>query len=89
MTLRVEESACQWLDLPAGSLLTVPINHNEGNYTCDAETLARLNANGQVVDCDAVYADLIKPAERKRIHTFLSTSPVHMKWKLQKEPHEV
>ncbi len=34
-------------------------------------------------------AEAIKPARRKRIHTFLSTSPVHMKWKLQKEPHEV
>jgi 2-isopropylmalate synthase len=34
-------------------------------------------------------AEAIKPAERKRIHTFLSTSPVHMKWKLQKEPHQV
>jgi 2-isopropylmalate synthase len=34
-------------------------------------------------------AEAIKPAERKRIHTFISTSPVHMKYKLQKEPHEV
>src|SRR3954467_546992 len=34
-------------------------------------------------------AEAIKPATRKRIHTFISTSPVHMKWKLQKEPHEV
>src|SRR3954453_3431920 len=34
-------------------------------------------------------AEAIKPAQRKRIHTFLSTSPVHMKWKLQKEPHDV
>jgi 2-isopropylmalate synthase len=34
-------------------------------------------------------AEAIKPAGRKRIHTFISTSPVHMKWKLQKEPHEV
>src|SRR4051812_13336837 len=34
-------------------------------------------------------AEAIKPAQRKRIHTFLSTSPVHMKYKLQKEPHEV
>ena len=33
--------------------------------------------------------EAIKPAKRGRIHTFLSTSPVHMKWKLQKEPHEV
>jgi 2-isopropylmalate synthase len=34
-------------------------------------------------------AEAIKPARRKRIHTFISTSPVHMKHKLQKEPHEV
>jgi 2-isopropylmalate synthase len=34
-------------------------------------------------------AEAIKPAGRGRIHTFLSTSPVHMKYKLQKEPHEV
>jgi phosphoribosylformylglycinamidine synthase len=47
--LRVEESACQWLDLPAGTVVRVPINHNEGNYICDPETLERLNASGQVV----------------------------------------
>ena len=34
-------------------------------------------------------AEAIRPAKRSRIHTFLSTSPVHMKYKLQKEPHEV
>src|SRR5260221_11992272 len=34
-------------------------------------------------------AEAIRPAKRKRIHTFLSTSPVHMKYKLQKDPHEV
>jgi 2-isopropylmalate synthase len=34
-------------------------------------------------------AEAIRPAERRRIHTFLSTSPVHMKYKLEKEPHEV
>src|SRR5436190_6664489 len=34
-------------------------------------------------------AEAIKPAKQKRIHTFLSTSPVHMKYKLQKEPREV
>ena len=33
--------------------------------------------------------EAIKPAEKKRIHTFLSTSPVHMKWKLQMEPEKV
>jgi 2-isopropylmalate synthase len=34
-------------------------------------------------------AEAIKPARRKRIHTFISTSPVHMKWKLQMEPEKV
>jgi 2-isopropylmalate synthase len=34
-------------------------------------------------------AEAVKHARQPRIHTFLSTSPVHMKWKLQKEPHEV
>ena len=33
--------------------------------------------------------EAIKPAKRGRIHTFISTSPVHMKWKLQKEPEKV
>src|SRR3982075_726779 len=33
--------------------------------------------------------EAIKPAKRGRIHTFLSTSPVHMKWKLQLEPQTV
>ena len=36
-----------------------------------------------------VAADAIKNAARGRIHTFVSTSPIHMKHKLQKEPEEV
>ena len=46
--LRVD-GTCDWLDVPLGTVLEVPINHNEGNFTCDAETLACLNDNGQVV----------------------------------------
>src|SRR5262245_38840049 len=33
--------------------------------------------------------EAIRPARRSRIHTFISTSPVHMKWKLQMEPEKV
>src|ERR1700683_2798384 len=33
--------------------------------------------------------EAIKPARQSRIHTFLATSPVHMKWKLQLEPEKV
>ena len=31
----------------------------------------------------------LKPAERKRIHTFIATSPIHMKYKLKMSPEEV
>jgi 2-isopropylmalate synthase len=34
-------------------------------------------------------AEAIRKAKRGRIHTFISTSPVHMKWKLQMEPEAV
>ncbi|PKQ19703.1 MAG: phosphoribosylformylglycinamidine synthase I [Actinobacteria bacterium HGW-Actinobacteria-6] len=49
ITVTVEKSACQWMDATPGSLLRLPINHNEGNYICDPETLARMEANGQIV----------------------------------------
>ncbi len=32
-----------------GDVLKVPIAHGEGNYTCDAQTLASLKANNQIV----------------------------------------
>jgi 2-isopropylmalate synthase len=34
-------------------------------------------------------AEAIKPAQRSRIHIFLSTSPLHMKYKLRMEPEQV
>ena len=34
-------------------------------------------------------AEAIRPAARKRIHTFVSTSPLHMRVKLRMEPEEV
>jgi 2-isopropylmalate synthase len=34
-------------------------------------------------------AEALKPAARPRIHTFIATSPLHMKYKLQMEPDEV
>jgi phosphoribosylformylglycinamidine synthase len=38
----------------AGQILSIPINHFEGNYTCDAETLALLQGDDRVV---ARYVD--------------------------------
>ena len=39
-------------------------------------------------DIDACY-EALKSAKRFRIHTFISTSPLHMKHKLNKSPEEV
>jgi phosphoribosylformylglycinamidine synthase len=36
-------------DYAKGEIIDIPINHGEGNYYCDGETLAKLEANGQVV----------------------------------------
>ncbi len=36
-------------DLTAGQRLTIPINHFEGNYTCDGATLAQLKAEDRIV----------------------------------------
>jgi 2-isopropylmalate synthase len=46
--------------------------------------LAR-SAPGDILRC----AEALKPAARRRIHTFISTSPLHMKYKLRMAPHEV
>jgi len=45
-------------------------------------------ARATAMDIDRC-AEAVKPAERKRIHTFISTSPLHMKYKLQMEPEAV
>jgi 2-isopropylmalate synthase len=46
--------------------------------------LARASAN----DIDRA-AEALKPAERRRIHTFIATSPLHMRVKLQMTPEQV
>ncbi len=35
--------------VPIGTELRIPINHFEGNYTCDTETLSQLKGEGRVV----------------------------------------
>src|ERR1700742_3792365 len=45
-------------------------------------------ARAQVNDIERA-GEAVKPAARGRIHTFISTSPLHMKHKLQMEPEKV
>jgi phosphoribosylformylglycinamidine synthase I len=48
--LRVERTGTVLTtDVETGSVLRIPINHFEGNYTCDPETLAELRAEERVV----------------------------------------
>src|SRR5262245_18371286 len=68
---------------------------SEGDFQAVQE-IARRTKNAVVAGLTrAGQADIdrageaIKPAKRSRIHTFISTSPVHMKWKLQLEPEKV
>lgn len=49
VSVRTEGADCAWLDAPKGTVLTLPVNHNEGNYICDEATLARITERGQVV----------------------------------------
>ena len=68
---------------------------SEGDFSAVSEIAQRTKnsvvcglARAAFKDIDRC-AEAVKPAKRSRIHTFISTSPVHMKHKLQKEPHEV
>ena len=48
--LRVEtDRSVLTAGVAVGTVLTIPINHFEGNYTCDAETLAQLRDEDRVV----------------------------------------
>ncbi|OKH40459.1 phosphoribosylformylglycinamidine synthase I [[Phormidium ambiguum] IAM M-71] len=48
--LRVERTDTPWTNsYQTGEVITLPIAHGEGNYYADADTLARLEDNGQVL----------------------------------------
>jgi phosphoribosylformylglycinamidine synthase len=49
-TVRVEsDDTALTAGVPVGTELDIPINHYEGNYTCDAATLAELRSEGRIV----------------------------------------
>jgi phosphoribosylformylglycinamidine synthase len=49
-TIRVESTnSVLSSEAETGELLRIPINHFEGNYTCDADTLAELRADDRIV----------------------------------------
>ena len=51
---------------------------------------ARIAGLARAIEKDVrVCWDAVKHAERARIHTFISTSPIHMKYQIKKTPDEV
>jgi 2-isopropylmalate synthase len=58
--------------------------HDEGREPPIICGLARATTN----DIQAAW-DAVKVAKHPRIHTFLATSPIHMKYKLRMDPEEV
>ena len=47
--LQVQDSVCQWLDLPADTVLDIPIAHHDGNYVCSPDDYARMLDRRQIV----------------------------------------
>ncbi|HXF55163.1 MAG TPA: 2-isopropylmalate synthase [Hyphomicrobiaceae bacterium] len=68
---------------------------SEGDFEAVAEISRRVSRAAVAGLARAAFNDIdrageaVRHARRPRIHTFISTSPIHMKWKLQKEPAEV
>ena len=96
MTLEEKLQIAEMLDAMGVDVIEAgfPIASN-GDFESVSE-VAKLMKNAQVCglaragakDIDRA-ADAVKHAQNPRIHTFISTSPVHMKHKLQMEPDEV
>lgn len=68
---------------------------SNGDFECVNQIAARIKnstvcslARAALGDIDRA-AEAIKPAARGRIHTFIATSPLHMKVKLQMDPEDV
>jgi phosphoribosylformylglycinamidine synthase I len=50
VNIRVEQNDTPFTNAAAkGQILKIPINHGEGNFTCDEATLAKLEKNRQVI----------------------------------------
>ena len=96
MTLEEKLEVAELLDTMGVDIIEAgfPIA-SDGDFEAVAE-IAKRTKNAVIAGlCRAGAKDIdrcgeaVKGAQRPRVHTFLSTSPIHMKYKLQKEPAEV
>lgn len=66
------------------------IAQDVGNSRGQASNLPSICGLARALEDDIRTAwEAIQPAEKPRLHTFLATSPIHMKYKLNLEPEEV
>jgi len=76
--------------IEAGFAIASPGDFESVHSIAQAITESTVCSLSRAVPADIERAaEAIKPAPRKRIHTFIATSPIHMKYKLQMKPDDV
>ncbi len=76
--------------IEAGFAAASPGDFASIQAVADAVRASTICSLARAVDRDIEHAaEALKRAERARIHTFIATSPIHMKYKLRMEPDAV
>lgn len=76
--------------IEAGFAIASPGDFESVKAIADAVKESRICSLARALDKDIERAaEALKGAEASRIHTFIATSPIHMKYKLQMEPDAV
>lgn len=76
--------------IEAGFAIASPGDFDAVNTIAGIVKDSRICSLARAVDADIDRAgEALKPANAARIHTFIATSPIHMKYKLKLEPDEV
>jgi len=76
--------------IEAGFPVSSPVQFEGVKMIADEVKGPTIAALARAVEKDIKSAyDAIKNAEKRRIHTFIATSPIHMEYKLKKKPDEV
>lgn len=76
--------------IEAGFAIASPGDFESVKAVADAVKESTVCSLSRAVDADIDRAaEALKGAERSRIHTFIATSPIHMKYKLRMEPDAV
>ena len=76
--------------IEAGFAIASPGDFEAVHAIASAVTESRVCSLARALEKDIDRAaEALKPARMSRIHTFIATSPIHMKYKLQMEPDQV